>query len=285
MLFYHYTPSSGSRAWLIRTFTITMSSTDASDENGPSVARIQIKPPPFYKKSPELWFKQLESQFFLAGIHSSVTKFHHALAVLPEEVACNISDVTATDYDALKLSVLDSLKANRHQLIEEAMAAMELGDRRPSQLVNEIRRRFSEVGVHVDDTIVKSRLLSALPAHLRSALVGHEDADVATFAKIADSMLAVSSSATPFQVHQLNRPSDVSNSSRTNHQRPFPSSNAPRPFYPGQRPKVCNSHVYYGSRARTCRSWCQWPGPKPKILSSGEKTPVHSRSSSPSPKE
>ena len=243
------------------------------------MARLQVKPPPFYRKSPELWFKQMESQFFLAGIQSSITKYHHAMAALPEEVMCNITDsLSFCDYDALKTAVLDSLKANRFQLIDEAMATLELGDRKPSHLVNEIQRRFSEVGVKVDDTIVKSRLLSALPLQIRSALVGHEDADLKTFSKIADSMLAVLPSATPFRVqHTACETPAVSANSR-----PRNSYDGPRPFYANQRQKVCNSHIYYGVRARTCRSWCQWPGEKPRTLRPGEKTPSHSRATSPS---
>jgi hypothetical protein len=240
------------------------------------VARLQIKPPPFYQKSPVLWFKQMESQFFLAGIQSTITKYHHAMAVLPEEVICNV-DLSINDYDALKVAVIDSLKANRFELIERAMAALELGDRKPSQLVIEIQRRFSEVGIEVDETIVKSRLLGSLPSHIRSALVGHENSDLKTFSKIADSMLAVSPAATPFRVQHSAM--DTAAAARP---RPRQFSNAPRPFYANQRPKVCNAHIYYGSRARTCRSWCQWPGNKPRILRSGEKTPSHSRTASPS---
>ena len=257
--------------------------TDAASEDRATlvedrfVARLQVKPPPFYKKSPELWFKQMESQFFLAGIQSSVTKYHHAMAALPEDVMRNIVDSLSCDYDVLKAAVLESLKANRFQLIDEAMSALELGDRKPSHLVNEIQRRFSEVGVKVDDTIVKSRLLSALPIQIRSALVGHEDADLKTFAKIADSMLAVLPSTTPFRVQHTAKAPEARANPRPQH-----SNGGPRPFYANQRQKVCNSHVFYGVRARTCRSWCQWPGNKPKILRPDEKTPSHSRAASPS---
>ena len=39
--------------------------------------------------------------------------------------------------------------------------------------------------------MIKSRLLTALPTSLRSALVGHEDTNVELYAKIADSMMVV----------------------------------------------------------------------------------------------
>ena len=40
--------------------------------------------------------------------------------------------------------------------------------------------------------MIKSRLLTALPTSLRSALLGHEDVNVEQYAKIADGIMAVS---------------------------------------------------------------------------------------------
>ena len=74
----------------------------------------------------------------------------------------------------LKQAVITHLKANSHELIERPLSAMELGDKRPSQLVNEDKRWFAEIGLKADDKIIKSRQLTALPTSLRSALVGHD---------------------------------------------------------------------------------------------------------------
>lgn len=240
----------------------------------PFVARIAVRPPPFYRKSPETWFRQLESQFSLAGVTSPRTQYHHALAALPEEIACDL-DPDLTEYDDLKGAVLASLRANRFQLIEEALASMQLNDRRPAQFVIDIKRRFAEVGLKADDDVIKSRLLSALPTSLRSALVAHEDTDIDTFAKIADSMLAVTASETPFVVR------GVQSDRATSRPRPDNKSFAPRPFHANQRPKVCNAHIFYGSKARTCRAWCQWPEKNLPIVQKNSRTPQQSRPSSP----
>ena len=96
------------------------------------------------------------------------------MAVLPEAIASKVID-NASTYETLKEAILDNLKSNKHELINQALSAMTLGDKRPSQLVTEIKRRFEDIGLAVNDDIVKSRLLSALPANLRSALVGHDD--------------------------------------------------------------------------------------------------------------
>ncbi len=242
----------------------------------PLVSHIAVKPPPFYKKSPETWFRQLECQFCLGRVSSSQTKFHHTMAALPEDIACDVDPAIST-YEDLKKAVLDALRANRFQLIEEALAAVQLGDRRPAQFVVDIKRRFSEVGLKADDAVIKSRLLSALPPALRSALVAHEAVDVDTFAKIADSMLAVTASSSPFAVCRVENKRNLSPRQPQTDSRNY----APRPFYSDQRPKICNAHIYYGAKARTCRPWCQWPGQKPNVLKPSQPTPVQSRPSSP----
>jgi len=262
---------------------VASASTDV--ESAPEINHVAVKPPQFYKRNPESWFRQMESQFALAKITSPITKFHHVMAVLPEDLFAEVVTDEINSYELLKTAILDHLKENKHQLIENALAAMELGDKRPSQLVSEFKRRFNEIGLKADDTLVKSRLLTALPTNLRAALVGHEDQSVEQYAKIADSMLAVAKPSPFVPINTLTQQS-TSSSGRNNGYQPKQGQSGKkfnvRPFYPDQRPRVCNAHIFYGSRARTCRAWCQWPSNnKPRILSQHEKTPHQSRSSSP----
>jgi len=246
------------------------------------VNHYSVKVPPFYQKFPETWFLQLESQFVLGKITSERTKFHHALSALPEDVACNVNITDSMEYTALKEQILSNLKANKHVLIQQALNTIELGDRRPSQLVAEITRRFSEIGLKPDDSIVKSRLLSALPNHIKSALVGHDGASLEDYAKIADSMLAVAQPVSnSFYVGAINNENRPSSSNVANKENYRSKSHSVRPFYAGQRPRLCNAHIFYASNARHCRSWCKWPHKPERILKSDEKTPRNSRASSP----
>ena len=58
--------------------------------SGGYVGRVSVKPPVFYRSKPGVWFRQMESQFVVAGITNDVTKFHHILAAIPEDVAINL---------------------------------------------------------------------------------------------------------------------------------------------------------------------------------------------------
>ena len=62
----------------------------SDDENQAGVSHISVKPPPFYKCSPSVWFRRIESQFALAKITKSETKYHHMVSALPEEIAVSI---------------------------------------------------------------------------------------------------------------------------------------------------------------------------------------------------
>ena len=60
---------------------------DGRDGN---VSHVSVKPSIFYERSPQAWFKQMESQFALANVKKSETKYHHVLAALPKDIAINI---------------------------------------------------------------------------------------------------------------------------------------------------------------------------------------------------
>ena len=62
---------------------------------------VALKLPTFWPDSCESWFNNAESQFHLKNITSSVTKFHHVVASLPQNEINNVVDLirnpSATD--------------------------------------------------------------------------------------------------------------------------------------------------------------------------------------------
>ena len=258
------------------------SEVDLNSSQTALIGHAVVKAPPFYRKSPETWFRQLDSQFLLAGITKTETKFHHVVANLPEDIACDaLGDSNIKSYDDLKKAILTSLQANKHIRIEEALATLHLGDKRPTQFVMEIKRRFNDVGLGVDDTIIKSRLLSAIPANMRASLIGHDDVSLDQYARIADSIMAVASRETPFINVNAVGTSDSRTAFNPRQNEGQKKFSGVRPFYPDQRPMLCNSHIFFADRARSCRRWCRWPGRKPEMLRENERTPHQSRPASP----
>ena len=50
------------------------------------VNRVTMKPPPFYRTNPTVWFRQLESQFIWNCQGHDTTKYHHNLEAIPENL-------------------------------------------------------------------------------------------------------------------------------------------------------------------------------------------------------
>ena len=65
------------------------------DENPPSpsfsvVANIALKLPVFWPDAAEGWFAQADTHFAIRPVTVSKTKFYHAVASLPQDVAAQI---------------------------------------------------------------------------------------------------------------------------------------------------------------------------------------------------
>jgi len=73
-----------------------MSNGDA-DVKGSAAAEVHstrnFKIPAFWRSNPELWFRQIESQFYTSRITSDSTKYHHVVAAMESEVLQHVSDI------------------------------------------------------------------------------------------------------------------------------------------------------------------------------------------------
>ncbi|XP_035217728.1 uncharacterized protein LOC118191048 [Stegodyphus dumicola] len=103
-----------------------------------NISRVSIKPPPFWKVSPTLWFAQLEAQFDIAGITVDSTKFNHVISAIKSDILNSVCDIVlhppvTGNYDTLKT-----------RLIELHSERLELGDQRPSQLLCRMRKLAGE---------------------------------------------------------------------------------------------------------------------------------------------
>ena len=127
-------------------------------------------------------------------------------------------------------------------------------------MVNKVKRRFSEIGLKAVERIIKSKQLTALPISLRSALVGHEDANVEQYAKIVDRMMAVAPYSSPFKTLNVVRQGDF------NGRRDFnPMNNTTNKSFL-TKTKNLQLANYFSEHAWSCRCWCKWPGRRPRML-------------------
>ena len=151
--------------------------------------RVTIRPTTFYRNNPQVWFRQLESQFALAT--SSQTRFHYVMGALPEDVAVNLPmDVIA--YETLKEQIIGIYQKSRQELFKEALESILLHGHKPSVCFMRIKRGLEDCNLTVVDKFTRRRFLQALPPTTRVALSARHNLPLEDFAKLADTIFQYS---------------------------------------------------------------------------------------------
>jgi hypothetical protein len=109
-----------------------------------AVSKVDL--PSFWEADPVLWFRQCESAFRRAGTVSSGVKFDHVVGKLPNAVslACrslllSIEFEDKDAYERLKDHLCKNYSKSKWQQGYALLDHPGLGDRRPSQLLQDIR--------------------------------------------------------------------------------------------------------------------------------------------------
>lgn len=106
---------------------------------------LNVKLNQFWERNPELWFVQDEVRFGVHNITADKTKYNLAVTALPAEACESVYDVltnppTTNKYIALKTALLQERR------LEKLLERKYLGDRKPSELLLEMKR-FAGDGV------------------------------------------------------------------------------------------------------------------------------------------
>lgn len=119
---------------------------NVATEDANAVNRVAVRIPTFWEKNPGTWFKQLESQFVLAGITQDVTKYHYVCGNLDSRFEDVVMDVinnppAAGRYETLKRELITRLSASREHNIRtlSLVDGEELGDRKPSVFLRHLQ--------------------------------------------------------------------------------------------------------------------------------------------------
>lgn len=253
------------------------------DPGDMQISRVSIKPPPFWKNNPSLWFRQLEAQFSIANITVDATKFNHVVAAIESDILNTVSDLvmnppSSDQYDTLKNRLIAAHTESEASKIKTLLQGLELGDQRPSQLLTRMR---SLAGNSVGEPLLKSLWLAQLPTTTQSVLAALNE-DLSKLATVADKIHDLAShshnginaaSSTPpnpleQQLAQLTQ--QVNELSLLVHRRPFqhsPNNQTGRPRsrsrgrernYKEPTNNLCFYHINFGAHARKCKPPCSF---------------------------
>lgn len=140
------------------------SSTAPEEAPAREITRVQVKIPPFWRESPELWFIKIESQFVTAGITSDSTQYHTVVAALDNQFAMAISDIIrnppAVDkYKMIKQRLISVYADSQQKKLKKMLREISLGDMKPSQLA---RQMVDLAGTQMTEDAIKTIWLERL---------------------------------------------------------------------------------------------------------------------------
>lgn len=246
-----------------------------------SVNRVGIKYAPFWRANPSTWFSQLESQFVLAGVTSSITRYHHLVAALqPEELAI-VGDILSAPpkedpYAALKTRLINQYEVSEDTRLRELISGMQLGDKKPSRLLLEMR---SKAGEQVSDELLKTLFLQRLPQNVQQILAISGD-KLDKLAEMADGIMAAAGPPTYVQtvreddglkalILDISARLERLEASNSGVELRRPRSRS-RDFRGRGRSRIrhnsvgndsfCWYHATFGVKANKCRDPCNWSG-------------------------
>ncbi|XP_037941993.1 uncharacterized protein LOC119674908 [Teleopsis dalmanni] len=222
----------------------------------------------------------IEAQFAVAAITSDITQFNTVVAAIESSVIADVSDAVlhppeTGSYANLKACIIERYSESEQRKIQRLLSEVELGDRRPTQLLTELTALAKD---KVSDEFLKSLWLKRLPPQVR-AILQTSNVALAELAKLADriceagdfqQIAVASASDCPAysdnavilrrleQIEQrlsrldLRRSESVQSRSSSRRRRRTRSR-------PGSHPDWCWYHERFGDRANACRQPCKRP--------------------------
>ena len=250
--------------------TTTTSTSSHPELHHAPVNRVTMKPPPFYRTEPTVWFRQMGSQFVSAGITNDTTKYNHILAANPDVVAINLP-MEIEDYSSRKDSITQVSQKSKTELIEEALGSIPVDGQKPCVCLLRTNCKLFECHLTMNNDVIKQCLMKAMPISPRSSLSANLDLPPDKFVKLADIIYSYSKDTFQENSHVYTTQQSSSSSyarQLQRKQRNNSTDNSMQPFSPEQRPKICPFYLFFANAFERFEPWCMWPGPKPTHIES-----------------
>lgn len=259
--------------------------TAGNNDHAGAINKVGIKIGPFWKQDPTLWFAQVEAQFALNQITREETRYYHIIASIDSEILACCSDIVRNPpvndkYTTIKNRIITEHSSSEQNRIQQLLGGCELGDRKPSQLLREMRDLARDV--ITDEKIIKSLWMQQLPETTQAVLkVSEATLQLPQLAEQADKLSDItrtrnvsSAGATSdvnkdFGLEEIRKQISVLSNeiaafreergrsrTRNSSRQRFSRSGGSRENHP-----YCFYHRKFGADARNCRAPCQF---KPK---------------------
>lgn len=248
--------------------TTTRASSSTRNDSTSSTASNPLKLPKFWKSNAELWFALADAQFAQHGINTESAKLFAVIIEMDENVLTIVSDIVLnlppTAYQDLKKRLIGHYAVSKENRIKDLMTFTELGDKKPSQLLREMRICAKS---DVSDNFLKTIWIQRLPTQMQAVLMVSLDS-LDELAKIADrisdsiqiSSTSISSAQSCSQIECLqNQIADLTQAVDELKFRRYSEKNSLHKKRNGTSSTgFCYFHKRFGANARKCRSPCNF---------------------------
>lgn len=156
-----------------------------------TIARVKL--PDFVEEHTDLWFWQVDSAFEASGITADKKKYNTIIGHLPTRVMYKLADLRTNPpeqgsmYNTLKQRITTEFADSTQTKITRLLGDMPLGDRKPSQLLAEMRSKAANTPVGED--LLKQLWLRNLPEQVRIILSADDSIAINTLATMADRVI------------------------------------------------------------------------------------------------
>ncbi|XP_023222766.1 uncharacterized protein LOC111624186 [Centruroides sculpturatus] len=101
---------------------------------------VALRLPPFWDKTPELWFANIEAQFAISCITKDCTKYYVVVSALNSDILNYVSDIVLNPpaknhYNTLKTQLLANFSDLKQRQIKALFSDITLGDEKSSHLL------------------------------------------------------------------------------------------------------------------------------------------------------
>lgn len=145
----------------------------------------------FWHKQPKLWFTQLESEFLVFRVRSDDIKYNTVIRHLDEQALVAVSEIIENPperdkYTHIKNMLISRFTDSEEKRLRQLLAGIELNDRRPSELLRELRQL---AGGSISENILHSIWLQRLPSRIQATLAVVEESPLIKLAELADKIV------------------------------------------------------------------------------------------------
>ncbi|VVC26675.1 Hypothetical protein CINCED_3A009306 [Cinara cedri] len=139
------------------------------EDNISAIANVRL--PAFWKHSPAHWFLHADAIFASHRVSANMSKVNFLLSALDEEGIRAIADIMGPTvlYESLQARLVDVFVDMRSSRIRTLIQPGGLGDRRPSQMLREMRE---SVAGGLSEQLLTDLWLQKLPANVHAVIAG-----------------------------------------------------------------------------------------------------------------